>query len=163
MNSKLLMGNNMLLFLFASMYLGTGGSLVLFSFPIAPELTVDNYYLQFVPQVQAATDFFTDMTKLMLVCAGIMLYTEWHQPLRWVPLVVITATVAATGLTLYEIIPLNREMASHITDPVRLKEVLEQWMHLNRIRVSLWCVQWGCMAWYFGRLAWQARYPANEG
>lgn len=161
MNNKFLIGNHMLLFLCASIYLGTGGSMVLFSFPIAPQLTVDNYYLQFVPQVQAATEFFTTMTKLMLVCGAIMLYSEWHQPLRWVPVVVIIAILAATGLTLYEIFPLNHEMSAHITDPIRLKEVLTQWMHLNRIRVGLWCIQWVSMAWYFSVLAWKTRYPTN--
>ncbi len=70
------------------MYLGTGGSLVLFSFPLAPQLTPDNYYLQFVPQVQAATAFFTTMTKVMLACGLIMLIAEWRQRTRWVPIIV---------------------------------------------------------------------------
>ena len=46
--------NNLFLFLCTSMYLGTGWSLVLFSFPIASTLRTDTYYNQFVPQVQAA-------------------------------------------------------------------------------------------------------------
>ena len=46
--------NNLFLFLCTAMYLGTGWSPVLFSFPIAPKLRPDNYYNQFVPQVTAA-------------------------------------------------------------------------------------------------------------
>jgi hypothetical protein len=62
--------NNLFLFLCTAMYLGTGWSLVLFSFPIAAKLRPDNYYNQFVPQVTAATKFFTVMTVLMAVSAG---------------------------------------------------------------------------------------------
>ena len=50
------------LFLCVSMYFGTGWSLWLFSFPVTPQLTPAIYYLQFVPQVTAATEFFTQMT-----------------------------------------------------------------------------------------------------
>ena len=52
-----------LLLLCTSMYLGTGWSLVLFSFPSRSTLRVDNYYDQFVPPVQRATRFFTWMTQ----------------------------------------------------------------------------------------------------
>ncbi|WP_010099432.1 hypothetical protein [Burkholderia ubonensis] len=74
MSGRLLIANHAFLLLCASMYLGTGASLVLFSFPVAPQLTTDNYYLQFVPQVTAATAFFTVMTKLML--ASGLLYLD---------------------------------------------------------------------------------------
>lgn len=53
------------------MYFGTGWSLVLFWFPTGKELTVGNYYDQFVPQVTAATRFFTWMTTVMLASAAI--------------------------------------------------------------------------------------------
>ncbi len=158
--SKLLFANHALLFLCASMYLGTGGSLVLFSFPIAPQLTVDTYYLQFVPQVQAATEFFTTMTKLMLACGLVMLVSEWRGPTRWVPIVVLLGVLAATGMTLKWIFPLNAEMAAHIQDPARLGVVLGDWMQLNRIRVALWLLQWLALMAYFARWAYRARYPA---
>jgi hypothetical protein len=160
MKARLLIANHVLLLLCASMYLGTGGSLALFSFPVAPQLTPANYYLQFVPQVQAATAFFTTMTKVMLACAAIMLIAEWRQPQRWVPIVVLAGIVAATALTIYWIFPLNAEMASHIQDPERLRVVLGEWMRFNRIRVALWCVQWAALAWYFARWAMRARYPS---
>lgn len=141
--------NHALLFLCVSMYLGTGWSLVLFSFPVAADLTVDNYYLQFVPQVTAATKFFTWMTMLMLALCVVMAVAEWRTRFRWVPIVVFLAVCAATGLTMWKIIPFNKEMAAHITDPSRLKEVLGTWMSLNRVRVGLWTVQWAAMMYYF--------------
>jgi hypothetical protein len=160
MTSRLLMANHVFLLLCASIYLGTGASLVLFSFPVAPQLTPDNYYLQFVPQVQAATAFLTPMTKLMLAACVLMLWSEWRQPTRWVPIVVLLSVLAATGLTLKGLFPLNEAMAAHITDPARLRAVLDKWMHLNRIRVGFWCVQWAALAWYFARWAYRARHSA---
>ena len=159
MKSKLLIANHMLLFLCASMYLGTGGSLVLFSFPTASELTPANYYPQFVPQVEAATAFLTPMTKVMFACLAIMLIAEWRSHWRWVPIIVIVALAAATALTVWHIFPLNTEMAAHIQSADRLHVVLADWMRLNRVRVAIWCVQWAALAVYFGVWTWRARYP----
>lgn len=149
MGRALLVLNHSLLLLCASMYLGTGWSLVLFSFPIAPQLTPENYYLQFIPQVQAATQFFTYMTAAMIGFAIVMLVAEWHSGLRWVPVIVLAGVIAATVLTLKFIIPYNEEMAARITDPARLSTTLGKWMALNRVRVSLWTVQWLAMMSYF--------------
>ena len=160
MKSRLLMANHAFLLLCASMYLGTGGSLVLFSFPLAPQLTPDNYYLQFIPQVQAATEFFTTMTKLMLAAALVMLWSEWRQPTRWVPIVVLVSVLAATGLTLTWIFPLNAAMAGHIQDAGELQSVLDEWMQLNRVRVVLWSVQWAALVWFFARWTYRSRYSA---
>jgi hypothetical protein len=151
MKNLLLSINHSLLFLCVSMYLGTGWSLILFSFPIAPQLTVDNYYLQFVPQVTAATEFFTWMTVVMMAAGLVMTVAEWCGKLRWVPIVVLLAVGASTLLTILVIIPLNNQMAAHITDPTQLKDVLSRWMMFNRIRVSLWTVQWAAMMFYFAR------------
>lgn len=101
-----------LLFLCTSMYLGTAWSLVLFSFPIAPQLTVDTYYLHFVPQVAAATRFLTWMTLVMLVAAVVLFLAERKGPLRWYPAIVFLAMVAATLFTQFLIVPYNAEMAS---------------------------------------------------
>ncbi|OJB11814.1 hypothetical protein, partial [Burkholderia ubonensis] len=109
MSGRLLIANHAFLLLCASIYLGTGASLVLFSFPVAPQLTTDNYYLQFVPQVTAATAFFTVMTKLMLASGSVMLVAEWRQPTRWVPIVVLLGVLVATFVTLEWIFPLNAE------------------------------------------------------
>ena len=151
MKQGLLVASHSVLFLCTSMYLGTGWSLVLFSFPVAPHLTVGNYYYVFVPQVQAATEFFTSMTKLMIVLGIIMLIAEWKTSLRWVPVVVLLAILAATGLTVKYIFPYNDAMSKGITDPTELQTVLGHWMSLNKIRVALWTVQWVAMMFYFAR------------
>jgi hypothetical protein len=157
MKEKLLVLNHSLLFLCTSMYLGTGWSLVLFSFPIAPDLTPDTYYNQFVPQVTEATQFFTYMTGLMLLLAAVMLVAEWRTPFRWIPIVVLLGVVAATGLTMAFILPYNAEMAAGITSQERLDEVLSRWMALNRIRVGLWTVQWLAMMAYFATKTYRSR------
>ena len=147
---KVLLGiNHSILFLCTSMYLGTGWSLILFSFPIAPQLTPDNYYMQFVPQVTAATEFFTSMTMLMIATAIIMIIAEWRSKLRWFPIGVLLGVILATALTIIFIIPYNEQMSAGITDAGVLKEVLRKWMNLNTIRVMLWTVQWLCMMAYF--------------
>lgn len=153
---------NSVLFLCVSMYLGTGWSLVLFSFPVAGQLTVDNYYLVFVPQVTAATQFFTWMTVVMLVLAAIMTINEWKTGWAWVPVTVIVMTIAATLLTIFAIIPLNREMAEHISDPQRLRFVLQKWIDLNWIRVILWSIQWLALMYYFAAAAARMRERATS-
>ena len=145
----LLILNHSLLFLCVSMYLGTGWSLVLFSFPTARHLTPTNYYYAFVPQVAAATEFFTRMTKLMIVLGIIMLVAEWKTGFRCVPIIVLLAVFAATGLTLKSILPLNQAMTHGIKDVAELQTTLGHWMYLNKIRVSLWTVQWAAMIAYF--------------
>jgi hypothetical protein len=145
----LLILNHSLLFLCVSMYLGTGWSLVLFSFPTASHLTPANYYYAFVPQVAAATEFFTGMTKLMIVLGIIMLIAEWKTGFRYVPIIVLLAVFAVTGLTLKSILPLNQAMAHGITDVAELQTTLGRWMYLNKIRVSLWTAQWAAMMAYF--------------
>ena len=141
--------NKALLFACVSMYFGTGWSLVLFTFPIAPKLTPDNYYNQFVPQVMAATQFFTYMTMVMMVCSAVFIVEKWRSPDKWYPVVVLLLVVAATALTIYFIFEYNERMAAGITDPIELKTVLNKWMFLNVIRVSLWTLQWLTLMTYF--------------
>jgi hypothetical protein len=157
MMPRLLVFNHVVLLLCCSIYFGAGVSLVFFQFPLEPKLTVDNYYLMFVEPVTPATQFFTYMTIVMLICAGIMLVTEWFSGLRWVPVVVLLGVVVATVLTIAVIIPLNNELAAHVTDAGRLKTVFGRWADMNRVRVALWAVQWAAMAYWFYRLALTAR------
>ena len=156
MRSKLLVLDAALLFLCVSIYLGTGWSLVLFQFPSASSLTVDTYYQYFVPPVQAATRFFTYMTGLMIALAIVMMIAEWRTGFRWVPIVVLLAVGAATLLTTWLIFPINAAMAKGITDPALLHPTLNRWMSLNRVRVSLWTVQWLAMMAYFAIKAYRA-------
>jgi hypothetical protein len=154
---RLLVLNHVLLLLFCSIYLGTGVSLIFFQLPLEPKLTVDNYHLMFVEPVTNATRFFTYMTILMLITGVIMLITEWFSGLRWVPVVVLLGVILATVLTMVVIIPLNKELAAGVTDPARLKVVFGQWANMNRVRVALWAIQWAAMAYWFYRMALQAR------
>jgi len=161
MTDTLIVLNHSVLFLCTSMYLGTGWSLILFSFPIAPKLTVDTYHMQFVPQVKAATRFFTWMTMLMLLTAIVMIATEWRTGFLWVPIVVLLAVVAATLLTTSRILPLNRRMETGITDDAELRTILSRWMSLNRVRAGLWTVQWAAMMWFFAARALAALRMAS--
>jgi hypothetical protein len=133
------------------MYFGTGWSLVLFSFPVADQLNPGNYYLQFVPQVETATHFFTYMTLAMFASCLIWIWHEWKTKFRWIPILVCIAIIAPTLLTTQFILPLNKLMKAGITDPQQLKDILTQWISYNRIRVSLWTVQWVAMMIYFTR------------
>ena len=157
MKTRLLILNHSVLFLCASMYLGTGWSLILFSFPVASELTPSTYYMQFVPQVEAATRFFTWMTILMIGLCIVMIISEWKRRSRWLPVVVLAAVVAATWLTKQYIFPLNEQMKAGITDQATLNDILAQWMKTNWIRTLLWTVQWLAMMTYFALEARRAR------
>ncbi len=154
---RLLLLNNAILFLCCSIYLGTGVTLVFFQLPLEPKLTVDNYYLTFVEPVENATQFFTYMTVVMLIAGVTMLITEWLSGLRWVPIIVLLGVIAATLLTVYCIFPYNQSLTDGITDPAKLKETFAAWANLNRIRASLWSVQWLAMMYYFYNLAYKAR------
>jgi hypothetical protein len=147
--NKLLSINKVILFACTSMYFGTGWSLILFSFPIASELTPDNYYMQFVPQVQAATKFFTYMTMVMMASSIVFAIGEWKTEVKWYGIIIFVLVVLATALTIYFIFEYNQQMEDGITDPVVLQDVLKKWTFLNTIRVSIWTLQWLTMAVYF--------------
>jgi Mn2+/Fe2+ NRAMP family transporter len=138
-----------LLLLCASMYLGTGWSLVLFSFPSRATLRVDNYYDQFVPPVERATRFFTWMTTVMIAAAIVLIVADRSSAYVIAPAIVLASVIAATALTIKFIFPYNKQMEARITDEHELQSVLGKWMRLNWIRVSLWTVQWFAIAGYF--------------
>lgn len=154
---RILLLNNAILMLCCSIYLGTGISLVFFQFPIEPLLTPDNYALIFVDPVQRATQFFTWMTLVMLVTTLIMLATEWFSGLRWTAIIVLLALITSTLLTTQYIFVYNAALADGITDPAILAETFGKWATLNRVRVSLWVVEWLSMMFYFVALAHRAR------
>ncbi|MGB0797768.1 MAG: hypothetical protein ACPGRD_00425, partial [Planktomarina sp.] len=145
---RILFLNNAILMCCCSIYLGTGISLVFFQFPIEPLLTPDNYALIFVDPVQRATQFFTWMTLVMLITGVIMLATEWFSGLRWVPIIVLAALIASTLLTTQYIFTYNADLAAGISNPARLADTFSKWANLNRIRVSLWVIEWLSMMAY---------------
>lgn len=143
--------NDALLFACVSMYFGTGWSLVLFQLPIIPQLTPGNYYMQFVPAVDAATKFFTYMTIVMMVLCIVMIISEWESGWKWVPIVVLLSVIAATVLTVKVILPINTQMRNGIHDLAQLQQILGRWATLNKVRASLWTVQWLAMMTYYAR------------
>jgi hypothetical protein len=134
-----------------SIYLGTGVSLVFFQYPGVKRLTPENYYDQFVPQVQAATRFFTVMTSVMFATAGVMIWSEWGTWELVVPILLIVLVAAATLLTVVFMFRYNGRMAEGITDVDELQPLLARWMRMNRIRVSIWATEWLVIAiWFAG-------------
>ena len=150
MKQILLKLNKAVLFACVSMYFGTGWSLILFSFPIAAQLTTENYYNQYVPQVTLATRFFTYMTGLMIVCCIVFIIEEWKTNLKFYPIGVLLLVVCATLLTTTFILPYNKQMADGISNQAELQEVLGKWMNLNIVRVLLWTGQWILMMIFYG-------------
>jgi hypothetical protein len=136
-----------ILLLTASVYLGTGWSLIIFQFPSRPKLTVDNYYEMFVPPVHRATRFFTWWTMVMIAAAIALIVAEWHSAYVIAPVILLAGVIAATVLTVKFIIPWNKRL-EHVTDNAELQDILRNWMRLNVVRVSLWTVQWAAIATY---------------
>ena len=155
--STVLVAAYLLLFACTSMYFGTGWSLMLFSIPATEGVTTDNYYTHIIPQVEAATKFFTYMTNLMIFLVIVMIIGEWGETLWWVPWVVLAGIAAATALTIRGIFPLNRAMKEDITDEAELRTTLKRWKNLNLVRVLFWTLQWVAMAIWFGYFAVQAQ------
>lgn len=155
MKSKLLLISYAILFAGVSIYFGTGWSTVIFQFPTLPELNVSNYYLHFVPQVAAATTFFTILVPMMCIICLIMLKAEWRTRFRWVPIVVLIAIIAASSVTYFLIFPINKEMAARITDAQQLSTAISKWVQYTWYRVVLWSIEWIVMMYYFAARAYQ--------
>jgi MFS superfamily sulfate permease-like transporter len=141
--------NHCVLFLCASIYFGTGVSLVFFQFPSFPQLTVSNYYLYVVPPVDRATEFFTYMTGLMYLTGGLLLLAELRTGLRWIPITVLSALTASTLLTVFVVFRDNDQLRAGISDPDRLTAVLGNWQRLNYVRAAIWTTMWLAMMSYF--------------
>jgi hypothetical protein len=117
--------------------------------------------MQFVPQVQAATKFFTYMTMVMMASSVVFAIGEWKSKVKWYPIIIFALVVLATALTIYFIFEYNQQMEDGITDPVLLQDILKNWMFLNKIRVSIWTLQWLTMAVYFYQIEIR-KTPAHE-
>ena len=156
MKNKLLLLGYAILFAGVSIYFGTGWSTVIFQFPTLPELNVSNYYLHFVPQVAAATTFFTILVPVMCIICIVMMKAEWRTRFRWVPIVVLVAIIAASSVTYFLIFPINREMAARITDAQQLTTAINKWVQYTWYRVVIWTIEWVTLMYYFAARAYQA-------
>ena len=160
MKTKLLLLSYAILFAGVSIYFGTGWSTVIFQFPTLPELNVNNYYLHFVPQVAAATGFFTVLVPLMCLICLVMIKMEWRTGFRWVPILVFLCIIAASGITYFLIFPINHEMAGRITDPQQLAVAISKWVQYTWYRVALWSIEWATLMYYFAARAYQTVKPS---
>jgi hypothetical protein len=143
----------LLLFACASMYFGTGWSLVLFSFPGRASLTRANYHDQLMGPGHRATRFFTWMTVVMLGLAVVLAIAEWGEWTIVFPLLALAGVVAATLLTTRFIFAYNKALDEGVESEQELQEVLGRWMRLNVIRTLLWTFQWlAVAAWFFFQL-----------
>jgi hypothetical protein len=133
----------------ASVYLGTGLSLVVFQLPDVPALGPSNYALVFVKPFQRATRFFTWMTIVMMIAAVVLIVGEWNHGYVWVPIAYLVLTLVATQLTRSGIFPLNKRMEHGMTDPDEVRTVLAKWSNLNRLRALIWTFEWSVIAAYF--------------
>ena len=140
----------LVLFLCASMYLGTGWSLALFTLPGRHTMTVDTYYDQIMAPIGRATRFFTVMTIVMVVAAIVLIVAEWGSWYVLAPIAVLAAVVGATLLTTLVIFRYNRRLRERITDEGELRQVLERWVFWNWFRLGLWSSQWAAVAAYVG-------------
>ena len=157
MKQKLYILNNSLLFMAVSIYFGTGWSTVIFQFPVMPMLTPGNYYLHFIPQIDAATNFFTFLVTLMGITGVIMVMGEWRTRFRRIPILVLLAVAGATSLTWFVVFPVNDVLRRGVTSQAHLMEVVTDWKQLTLIRVAIWSFEWALMMWYFAALGFAAK------
>jgi len=145
--------NASFLFWATAIYMGTGWSMWLFSFPIVPQLTPENYYYVFVPQVAYATRFFTILTGTMMACALLMLILEWKGGIRWVPIAVLLLVGLAAWFTVHFVFPYNRAMTAGIHDQAQLHDILKHWTRLSTLRMWIWTSEWLVMMYDCARRA----------
>lgn len=138
-----------LLFGAVSIYLGTGWSTAIFQFPVMEQLTPDNYYLHFIPQIDAATNFFTFLVTLIGITGAIMVWGEWRTRYRWLPILVLLLVVSATLLTTQVIFPINDVLRQGVRDQAQLDEIMDRWKLLTWARVAIWSGEWILMMGYF--------------
>ncbi len=156
MKAAIAVFNASFLFWATAIYMGTGWSLWLFSFPIVPRLTPDNYYYVFVPQVAYATAFFTPLTWVMMASCVLMLVLEWKGGIKWVPIVVLLLVGISGWVTVHFIFPYNRLMTAGIHDQAQLQDIFAHWMKWSTLRMSMWTAEWASMMYYFGRKTYVA-------
>jgi hypothetical protein len=140
----------LVMFAAASLYLGTGWSLVLFQLPDVKTLTPATYAIPFVAPIARAMRFYTVLTYVMIAASIVLIIGEWDTGYVWVPIVYLVLTVAAGQFTRSLIFPLNARMAAGIPDPEEVQKVLAKWAGLSRIRNWAWTAEWLAMAIYFG-------------
>ena len=139
------------LLLCASIYLGLGFSLVVLQFPGALATTrAENFAERFGDPVRRAVAFFSVVSAVM-VAGGIWLTArEWDESgRRWLPLLFVLLTVAATAFTVIAILPVNRALYRDVPDEARFRALLGRWIRLNVVRSVFWLLEWLAIAGWF--------------
>lgn len=149
MKALLLVLNHAYIFFGTTLYVGVLWALHFFWFPTWTKLTVDNYYDQFIPQTTTATHFFTIVVPVMFLALVVMVVTEWKTRFRWVAIAALACLSTATYVGQLHIIPVNKILATGITNQGQLSALLEKWMFLNDIRWVLLTIMWLVMMYYF--------------
>ncbi|MDQ3698146.1 MAG: hypothetical protein M3373_09000 [Gemmatimonadota bacterium] len=155
LRAKLLTVNHAYNFFGASLYVGVLWALHFFWYPTWTVITADNYYDQFIPPTDAATRFFTIVVPLMFLASAIMIWSEWRTRFRWVAVLTFLCIAGATYVGTAHIIPINRILATRITDQAQLTAHFRDWMMLNDIRMAIVTVMWLTLMYFFvakGRL-----------
>jgi uncharacterized membrane protein len=129
-----------------SIYMGVGWFMWVMSFPSVPLLTPDNMGVVMLPQVAAATRLFTFLVTLMAICESLLIWQLWRTPFRAWAILALILLVAATGVHITFLKPINDELAAHAPTAARLHELIQPWVHYNRIKVILWNLEWLNMA-----------------
>jgi hypothetical protein len=141
--------NDSILLVGVAMYFGTGWSTELFTVPVYPSLTVENYALHFVPQIKRAVRFFVVLATILWIAAGIMVLSEirtWHVVF---PAVVLAALLISGVLTMRLIFPINNRLVAGVHDEAELRRLLGRWIRLNRIRLAFWTIEMLGLAAFF--------------
>ena len=148
------LGDAAALELFASIYLGTGFTIVFYLGPLQPRLNPATYKLPFVEPVRLATRTFTVMTSLMLAGSAGLIALEAGTRYWILPAIYLAATIAATLLTTRIMFPINNRMSEGVETQEELQPLLTRWRRFNTIRFSLWGVEWVAITtWFVSRAA----------
>lgn len=130
---RLILLNNALLLLCCSILVGIAAAMLLLDLPLDPA----NY--------EAGGCLLTILAIAMLATGLLMLLSEWFTGIRLVPLVVLLALFAWALLAFY------------LLHPERGGGDLARAGNAVYVLAGLWALQWAAMAYWFCRLASQAR------
>jgi hypothetical protein len=139
------------LLLCASIYLGMGFTLVFLQFPGALATTrAENFPERFGDPVRRAVAFFSVVSLIMIAGGSWLTAREWDSTgRRWLPLLYVLLTVAATAFTVIAILPVNRALYRDVPDQARFCALLGRWIRLNVIRYGFWILEWLAIAAWF--------------
>lgn len=147
------------LLLMASIYLGTGFSMMVLQLPgMKKSLNPSNFDDRMNAPIRRATTAFAVQVLLMVLGGIVLTVAEWDEgAYRYAPLLYVVATVAATAWTMLVIFPVNQRLRDTNADPDQFRRLLDHWTRLSTVRFALWIVEWAAITSWFLGLAVRAR------